>query len=138
MGNAYRKPNFSSLIKVISTMMQDEKMIELYPLSEISKQIIGSKAMLKMLMDPENDLDGSLAQMAKGNLKISKKIAKAQLTTIAGYDSDKLESIWKSIKSFLKIKDEYQQHRLEWIFGIADLSKSLRPEPGSFGVDNIK
>ena len=52
-------------------------MIELYPLSEISKQIISSKAMLKMLMDPENDLDGSLAQMAKGNLKISKKIAKA-------------------------------------------------------------
>ena len=91
MGNAYRKPNFSSLIKVISTMMQDQKMIELYPLSEISKQIISSKAMLKMLMDPENDLDGSLAQMAKGNLKISKKIAKAQLSTIAGNESDKLE-----------------------------------------------
>jgi hypothetical protein len=66
-------------------------MIELYPLSEISKQIISSKAMLKMLMHPENDLDGSLAQMAKGNLKISKKIAKAQLSTIAGHEADKLE-----------------------------------------------
>jgi hypothetical protein len=27
---------------------------------------------------------------------------------------------------------------MEWIFGIADLSKSLNPSPGSFGVDNIK
>ena len=45
-----------------------------------------------MLMDPENDVDGSLALMAKGNIKISKKIAKAQLSTIAGYDTDKIEA----------------------------------------------
>ena len=68
MGSAYRKPNFSSLIKVISTMMQDKKMLELFPLTEISSQIISSKALLNMLLDPENDTDGSLAQMAKGNL----------------------------------------------------------------------
>ena len=61
-----------------------------------------------MLMDPENDVDGSLALMAKGNFKISKKIAKAQLATLSGYDTDKIEAQWKSLKSFLKIKDEFQ------------------------------
>ena len=114
-------------------------MIELFPLTEISKQIVGSKALLKMLLDPENDTDGSLAQMAKGNLKVSKKIAKAQLSVLSGYDTDKIEQMWKSLKAFLKIKDEFQQQRMEWIFGVADTSKNIANKPrGSYGILNIK
>ena len=47
--------------------------------------------------------------------------------------------MWKSLNAFLKIKDEFQQQRLEWILGVADAKKNLNNKPnGSYGVGNIR
>lgn len=47
--------------------------------------------------------------------------------------------MWKSLNAFLKIKDEFQQQRLEWILGVADACKEFKNKPyGSYGVGNIR
>jgi hypothetical protein len=40
MGGSYSSPNFSSLIKLISRMINDEKLIQKYPLSDLEKNLL--------------------------------------------------------------------------------------------------
>ena len=40
MGGSYTSPNFTSLIKLISRMINDEKLTQKYPLSEIEKNLL--------------------------------------------------------------------------------------------------
>ena len=82
MGAGIAVPNFSPLLKVITTMMTDEKMIAKYPLSVDSKKILDCTNMLQMMMNPSNpeqDFTDTLSSMCVENIKLSKKLARIHI-----------------------------------------------------------
>ena len=94
-------------------------MIEQHPLSENAQAILGNRALMKILMNPKNDTTGSLSSMCKDNKKLSKKMAKLHLKNINDEDMlSTLDAALKSLRSFMLIKDDLQQTRMDWIFGV--------------------
>lgn len=64
------------------------------------------------------DFSDVLETMARDNVKVSKKMAKAYLKGVNKHGIDSLVSSLKQIRKFLAINDSLKQSRLEWIFGI--------------------
>ena len=54
MGTSYDKANFKSILTLIITMMQDQEMVAVYPLSENSRAIVASNDILKIITSPDD------------------------------------------------------------------------------------
>ena len=50
MGGSFSQPNFSPLIKLITSMISNKKMLETYPLSEIEQRMLLHNELLKIML----------------------------------------------------------------------------------------
>lgn len=88
MGSSFVSPNFTSLIKLVTVMMTDQELLAKFPMSEASKQMIGSKEMLSKMMEPSvgaADSTKEVIMMCKDNFNLSKKVAKLLIKGINMY-----------------------------------------------------
>lgn len=83
MGGTYQSPNFGPILKTIIYMISDQDMKDKYPLSEKNQAVVSHKEILQKMIEPgegsKEDFTDILTGMAKGNRKISKKMAKTYL-----------------------------------------------------------
>jgi hypothetical protein len=59
-------------------MMSERTLLEVYPMSDVTRQMIASKEMLGKMMDGQGSSDSSkeVIQLCLNNLSMSKKVAK--------------------------------------------------------------
>lgn len=82
------------------------------------------------------DYSDVLMEMARDNIKVSKKMVQAFLKGMAKSDAKALNSALMGAASFIKIEDSLKLQRLEWIFGIAQVNNSYVKQ--KMGVENIE
>ena len=62
-----------------------------------------------------------LANMCRGNYKLSRKVSKVFIKAFNTSNSDNLKSYLKALKPFLRSEDEFKQQKLEWVFGFTQI-----------------
>jgi len=80
-----------------------------------------------------------LANICKGNMKFSKKVAKIFVKVINASTYDNVRNYLKALKPFCLVKDELQQIRLEWVFGIRQIltRKDYMEKNYKFGLELV-
>lgn len=122
MTGNYTQPNFSPLIKVVTTMIDDD-LVKIYPMSDVGNKMLQDKEMLGQLIEatpPKSDF-ASFCEMCHGNIKMSKKMAKVLVKGINLNEQAKNGLYLKALKKFLLVDDSLKQQRLEWVFGVPQL-----------------
>lgn len=144
MGGNYGSPNFSSILKLIIIMISERDLMDKYPLEEKDQAIVSHKDILQKMIEPGEganaDFSDVLFNMAKDNLKVSKKMAQSYLKGVNKTSIEALTMALKQIREFLKIDDGHKQLRLEWIFGIPQvLSKpNFRTRQQQYGLELLE
>lgn len=59
MGSSFVSVNFTPIVKLATIMMTEKDLLEVYPMTEVVKQMIASKEMLGKMMDPQGSSDSS-------------------------------------------------------------------------------
>ena len=141
MAATYGSPNFASLLKTIIVMVSDKTMLERYPLDELQQAVVSHKDILQKMIEPgDGDFSDVLTEMARDNVKISKKMAKTYLKSVSKTTTDQLNQTLVNIAAFLRIKDSLKMQRLEWIMGIPQLNSKpdFRTQRQRYGVELLQ
>lgn len=141
MAATYGSPNFASLLKTIIVMVSDKTMLERYPLDELQQAVVSHKDILQKMIEPgDGDFSDVLTEMARDNVKISKKMAKTYLKSVSKTTTDQLNQSLVNIAAFLRIKDSLKMQRLEWIMGIPQLNSKpdFRTQRQRYGVELLQ
>lgn len=87
MGSSFVAANFTPIVKLATIMMTERVLLEVYPMSEATKQMIASKEMLGKMMEGSGSSDSSkqVIGMCLNNLSMSKKMAKLLVKGINQY-----------------------------------------------------
>lgn len=80
-----------------------------------------------------------MANMCKGNYKLSRKVSKVFIKAFNTSNSDNLRSYLKALKPFLRIDDEFKQQKLEWVFGFTQIQhkKTYREDKYKYGLEFV-
>lgn len=141
MAASYGSPNFSALLKTIIVMVSDKTMLERYPLDEKNQAVVSHRDILQKMIEPgDGDFSDVLTEMAKDNVKVSKKMAKTYLKSVSKTTTDQLNQALRKISNYLKIEDGLKQQRLEWIFGIPQINSKpdFRTQRHRYGVELLQ
>ena len=87
--------------------------------------MLKKKDVLAKLIDAgaaSKDFSSQLSFMCKDNVEMTRKLSKIFVTNINSQQLDRQTLYLKGLKKFLSIDDKLKQQRLEWIFGIGQLS----------------
>ena len=113
MGGTYQNPNFSKILKTIIMMISDAPMMEKYPLNDLNQAVVSHKNIIQQMIEPaegsNTDFTSLLLNMAKNNVKISKKMAKTYLKNSAKPGPDAPAQALQQIAEYLKIEDSLKQ-----------------------------
>jgi len=120
MGSSFISVNFTPLVKLITTSMTEHELLKVYPLSDVTKQMIASKEMIGKMMEPMGSSYSSkeVILMCQNDFRLSKKVAKLLIKGINQYQVDKVTKYLKLLKKFLRIDDEHKMARIEWTLGV--------------------
>ncbi len=124
MGGSFTQPNFSALIKLLTSILTNESLIEKYPLSDIEKKMFLNADLLKTLLSSQTggkQFGFCLANMCRDNIKISQKVSKVFVKAINNSNFDTIKSYLTALKPFLKMQDSLKSQRLEWVFGFSQI-----------------
>mmetsp|Transcript_389 Transcript_389/g.527 ORF Transcript_389/g.527 Transcript_389/m.527 type:complete len:148 (-) Transcript_389:1464-1907(-) len=89
MAASYGTPNFSALLKTIIVMVSDKPMVAKYPLDEKNQAVVSHRDILQKMIEPnDGDFSAALTEMAKDNVKVSKKMAKTYLKAVSKTSTD--------------------------------------------------
>lgn len=85
------------------------------------------------------DFNDILLDMAKEDANVSKKMAKAYLKGANKTGVDVLSQSLKHIQQFLRINDSLKMTRMEWIFGIPQVSSKsyFRTKQMLYGIEVV-
>jgi hypothetical protein len=109
---AYSHPDFSSVIKLMTALITDEKLLAKYPLSVVEKDMLLHQDLLKTMLGSatvSKQFGQCLANMCKDNAKLSKKVTKVFLRSIEQAHLDKVKGYLKALKPFLRSDDSLKQ-----------------------------
>ena len=113
MGGTYSSPNFSKVLKTIIMMVSDAPMMAKYPLNDKNQAVVSHKNIIQQMIEPaegsNTDFTGLLLNMAKNNVKISKKMAKTYLKNSGKPGPDAPGQALAQIAEYLKIDDDLKQ-----------------------------
>ncbi len=141
----YYAPNFTPIVKILIKILTSPELLERYPLSELEKKMFLHAELLKTLL-VSNKSGGKafgqcLANMCKDNMKLSIKVSKIFIKSIAASShlQDNVKNYLAALKPFLRMDDSLKALKLEWIFGISQVqnSKNYREERYKYGLDLI-
>jgi hypothetical protein len=116
-------PNFSSLLKLITTMISDEAMVAKYPLNEVQTQMVKSQGILSKMMEPgdgDHDFTDLLCGMAKNNGQVSEQMAEAYLKGVSKSSAASVAAL-ASLQKLLAINDNLKRVRMEWVLGVPQM-----------------
>ena len=83
----------------------------------ITKTKYIDEVMFDSKFDNTSEFGKALAHLSYKNIKFSRKICKLLLKTISYATNDQVEHQLSMVHSMAQIKDEFQVHRLEYLFG---------------------
>lgn len=149
MGGSYSTNSsmldLSPLIRLMTSILNEQSLLEKWPLSDAAKQMVQHKTILnKMLVsaDGSKQLTCQLIEMCKENEGMSRKMAKVFIKMLNNNRTtpDVLFSVLKVLKKMLLLDDSLQRQRLEWVFGVSQLGfqKSYGTGKFSYGVELVK
>lgn len=124
MGGSYTQANFTQIMKLFNIMMGQGDFLAANPFSEEAKKMFEKKEMLSKLLEPTKDGDTNplITQMCHDNIKMSRKVAKHLIKAFSqNANVDKVEKYLKSLQKFMTIDDSLKKHRMEWVFGVAQI-----------------
>jgi hypothetical protein len=138
----YNSPNFSPFIRLISTLISDTELLEKHPLNEIEKKLFLHQDLLKVMMGQAQgakQFGQCLANMCKGNFKLSKKVSKVFIKAFNNSNPENLKSYLMALKPFLRLNDEFKLQKLEWVFGFTQLvhKKTYREDKYKYGLEFV-
>lgn len=122
-GGAYAHPDFSSVIKLMTAMITDEELRAKYPMSDLEKQMILHHDLLKTMLGSataSKEFGQCVANMCKGDAKLTKKVTKVFLSSIEQAHVDTVKGYLKALKPFLRSDDGLKMQKLEWVFGVPE------------------
>jgi hypothetical protein len=141
MGSSFITANFTPLVKLITVMMTEQSLLNKYPMTEVTKQMIASKDMLAKMMEPTGSSDSSkeVILMCLNNLSMSKKVAKLLIKGINQYQVEKVTKYLKLLKRFLLLNDDFKLTRIEWTLGVPQLihKKQFREKTYQYGLELV-
>jgi hypothetical protein len=108
MGGSFSNPNFASLIKLLTRMINDEVLLQKYPLNELEKKMFLQHDLLKIMLGSSSgckQFGQCLANMCKDNFKLSKKVSKTFIKSINNSNYDNVKNYLTALKPFLKLED---------------------------------
>lgn len=142
MGSSFVAANFTPIVKLITIMMSERALLEVYPMSDVTRQMIASKEMLGKMMDGQGSSDSSkeVIQLCLNNLSMSKKVAKLIIKGINQYQVEKVTKYLRLLKKFLRLDDEHKLARVEWTLGVPQLhhKKQFRMNTYQYGLELVE
>jgi hypothetical protein len=124
MGGSFSSPNFGPLIKLLTRMISHERLLQQYPLNDLEKKMFLHIDLLKVMLGgngSSKQFGQCLANMCKGNEKLSRKVSKVFIKAFNNSNSENLRNYLKALKPFLRIDDDFKCQKLEWVFGFGQI-----------------
>jgi hypothetical protein len=142
MGSSFSGPNFTALTRIITKVLSDPSLLQKYPLSEVEKKMFMHSDFLKLMLQSQataKQFGQCLANMCRENLKLSTKVAKVFLKSIANSNFDSVKTYLKALKPFVLMEDSLKAQRLEWVFGFSQIisRKNYREERYKYGLEFV-
>ena len=114
-------------------LVSEHESYKTYFLSEEARLMLSETDFLEqVLFDAKHEDLGlfakALAHLCFGNLEFSRHTAGRVLKALAWSNSDQVARLLPVVEQLVKIKDAFQRHRLEYLFGFGFLMH-MRPSP---------
>jgi len=125
VGGAYAHPDFSSVVKLMASMITDEDLLARYPMTAIEKEMLLHQDLLKTMLGSatgSKQFGQCAANMCRDDAKLTKKVAKVFLSSIEQAQADTVKGYLKALKPFLLADDSLKQQKLEWVFGVPEVA----------------
>ena len=109
MGSSYSPANFGPLMKIVSKMMGQSDLINKYPLSALTQDMMTKELILGKIVEDNaanKDFGAQISGMCHGNIKMTKKLSKIFIKSFNQNSSDKIAIYLKALKKFLLIEDD--------------------------------
>ena len=128
------------MIKLLTKILTNSKLLEKYPLSEIEKKMFLNAELLKVMLSSSSggkQFGECLANMCRENLKLSRKVSKVFIKAINNSNFDNIKSYLTALKPFLKMSDSLKSQRLEWVFGVSQIvqRKGYQQDRHKYGLE---
>lgn len=107
----YYAPNFTSLVKILIKILTSPEMLEKFPLTDMEKKMFLHAELLKVLLvsskSSGKQFGQCLANMCKNNMKLSMKVSKIFIKSIAAcnHQIESLKNYLSALKPFLRVDD---------------------------------
>lgn len=142
MGGSFSSPNFGCLIKLVTTMITNERLMTEYPLNDMEKKLFLHQDLLKVMLGASQgskQFGECLANMCRDNVQLSKKVSKVFVRAINSSNFDNVKFFLKALKPFIKIEDSLKELKLEWILGFSQViaKKGYREERFKYGFEHV-
>lgn len=122
-------------------MLQEDRPECRKELSADDNAIISSKDIMETLLDPKSgkDLSSTVSVITKGNPKVTKMLAKTHTKNCNSRNVEAVEDTLGKIYTFLKIDDNLQRERIEWVLGVPQLASRFdyRTKAHMYGLGTI-
>lgn len=140
MGGSFNQPNFSPLVKLVSSLVTQDDLMAKYPLTDLEKKMLLHSDLLKVMLGSAQggkQFGRCLANMCRDNVKLSKKVSKVFIKAINSSNFENVKYYLIALKPFIKLNDSIKIQKLEWVFGFHQIvaKKNYREEKYKYGLE---
>mmetsp|Transcript_18286 Transcript_18286/g.31275 ORF Transcript_18286/g.31275 Transcript_18286/m.31275 type:complete len:924 (+) Transcript_18286:1615-4386(+) len=142
VGGPYTSANLNNAVKVLIAMLTDEELLQKYPLTDPQREFLMNKELIRVVLGSgvQSKVFGeAIANLCKDQEDLSRKMAKIFLRQLQQANLSQAIGYLKALKAFIRVDDSMKQLKLEWIFGLPELTsrKMYNETKYKYGVELI-